>query len=51
MNMNKALLIMTLLNTFQMTKMCLILKMRFHTVIITKWEGNYWLGGRGISLY
>ena len=47
----KVLVMMTLLNNFQMIKMCPILRMVFHPKIRTDWEVKYWLCGRGISLY
>ena len=51
MNMKKVPVMTTLLNTFKMMKMCLIMRMGFHNEITTGWEGKYWLCGRVISLY
>ena len=51
MNMNKVIVMINLLNTFQMMKMCPLLRMGFHPKIRTDWEVKYWLRGRGIRLY
>ena len=51
MNMKKVLVIITLLNTFQVMNMCLILRMVFHPKITTDWEVKYWMCGICISLY
>ena len=51
MNKKECMLIMTLLNNFQMMKMCMILRMVFHSKIKTDCEVNYLLCGRVISLY
>ena len=51
MNINKFLVMMTLLNSFQMMNICLILGIVFHPKIRTDWEVKYSLCWRGISLY
>ena len=51
MKMKKVLVMMILLNTFQTTKMCPILRMVLHTKIRTDWKVKYWLFGRGIRIY
>ena len=51
MNTKKVLVMMTLLNIFQIKNMYLILRMGFHPEITTNRERKYWLCGRGIKLY
>ena len=51
MNMNKVLVMMNLLNTFQMMNMFIIMMMGFHPEITTNLEGKYWLCGRSVRLY